>query len=41
MKGSLLPAVKLPWLLFPGMVEVQAELGINAQAKVIIHVDDL
>lgn len=35
------PAGELIRFALPGQVEVQAEVGVDAQPKIIIHLDDL
>ena len=37
----VVPAVELAGLFFAGVVEVQAELGVDTQATVVAHLNDL
>lgn len=36
-----LPAIKFPWFFFSSMMEVQAQLCINAKTTVIVHLYNL
>lgn len=40
-RGQEVPAGELIRFIFSSLVEVEAELGVDAQTKVVVHLHDL
>lgn len=38
---AYLPTIKLVWIFFPGVMEVETQLCFNADPEVVVHHEDL